>query len=98
MTPFEFLNALWEYKPEDQYILIWTGADKRSRWFLQVAEAAAYAASVAGDVYTGVGLAGKDYGLYNRCPSDEITAIAGIGGDFDLLSEAHKNKALPQTI
>jgi len=98
MTPFEFLNALWEYKPEDQYILIWTGADKRSRWFLQVAEAAAYAASVAGDVYTGVGLAGKDYGPYNRCPSDEITAIAGIGGDFDLLSEAHKNKALPQTI
>jgi len=98
MTPLEFLNALWEYKPEDQYILIWTGADKRSRWFLQVAEAAAYAASVAGDVYSGVGLAGKDYGLYNRCPSDEITAIAGIGGDFDLLSDAHKNKALPQTI
>jgi hypothetical protein len=32
---------------------------------------------VAGDVYTGVGLAGKDYGPHNRCPSDEITAIAG---------------------
>jgi hypothetical protein len=98
MTPFAFLTALWEFKPEDQYILIWTGGDKKSRWFLQVADAAEYAASVKGDVYTGVGLAAKDYGPHNRCPSDEITAICGLGADFDLLSEAHKNKALPQTI
>ena len=98
MTPFDFLNALWQYKPEDQYILVWTGADKRSRWFLKVEDAAEYAANAIGDVYTGVGLAGKDYGPFNRCPSDEITAIAGIGGDFDILSEAHSGKALPQTI
>lgn len=98
MTPLAFLTALWEFKPEDQYILIWTGADKKSRWFLQVDEAAEYAASVKGDVYTGVGLASKDYGAHNRCPSDEITSICGLGADFDLLSEAHKNKALPQTI
>jgi len=98
MTPCEFLNELWQYKPDEQYILIWTGADKRSRWFLRAADAAEYAAGVNGDAYTGVGLGGKDYGPYHRCPSDEITAIAGIGGDFDLLSDAHKNKALPQTI
>ena len=62
MTPFDFLNELWQYKPDDQYILIWTGADKRSRWFLQIAEAAEFASSAKGDVYTGVGLARKDYG------------------------------------
>jgi hypothetical protein len=34
MTPLEFLNQLWQYKPENQYILIWTLPDKRSRWFI----------------------------------------------------------------
>jgi len=98
MGPLEFLNALWQNKPEDQYILIWTGADKRSRWFLRVEDAADYAGRAKGDVYTGVGLAGKDYGPFNRCPSNEITTIAGLGGDFDILSEAHKGKALPRTV
>ena len=33
MTPREFLDLLWQYKPEEQYILIWTLQDKRSHWF-----------------------------------------------------------------
>jgi len=100
MTPLEFLNQLWQYKPEDQYILIWTLPDKRSRWFINISDAAEYVASVSGakDVYVGLGLAGKDYGPMRRCVSGEVTGIAGIGSDFDLLSEAHGKKALPRTV
>ena len=39
MKPADFLAALWQYKPEEMYILIWTGQDKRSRWFKDVAAA-----------------------------------------------------------
>ena len=100
MTPLEFLNQLWQYKPDDQYVLIWTLPDKRSRWFTSVPEAAEYVAGVNGckDVYVGLGLAGKDYGPMRRCVSGEVTGIAAIGCDFDLLSEAHGKKALPRTV
>jgi len=100
MTPLEFLNQLWQYKPDEQYILIWTLPDKRSRWFTSVPDAAEYVAGVNGskDVYVGLGLAGKDYGPTRRCVSGEVTGIAGIGSDFDLLSEAHGKKALPRTV
>lgn len=100
MTPLEFLRQLWEEKPEDQFILIWTWPDKHSRWFTAIAAAAEYVASINAtkDVYVGVGLSGKDYGPTRRCVSEEITAITGLAADFDLLSEAHKGKPLPQTI
>jgi hypothetical protein len=99
MTPLEFLNALWQYKPEDQHILIWTLPEKRSRWFTSVPAAAEYVTALKKcDVYVGIGLAGKDYGPAHRCVSDQITGIAGIGADFDLASEAHSKKALPKTV
>lgn len=100
MTPLEFLNQLWQYKPDDQYILIWTLPDKRSSWFTGVPEAAECVASINGsrDVYVGVGLSAKDYGPARRCVSDEVTAITGLASDFDLFSEAHSKKALPRTI
>jgi hypothetical protein len=100
VTPLEFLNLLWDEKPENQFILIWTWPDKHSRWFTAVPAAAEYVASVSGtkDVYAGIGLSAKDYGPARRCVSEEVTAIAGLAGDFDVLSEAHKGKPLPQTI
>lgn len=100
MTPLEFLNQLWEEKPEEQFILIWTLPDKYSRWFTSVRIAAEYVASIneTKDVYVGVGLSGKDYGPARRCISEEVTAVTGLAGDFDLLSEAHKGKPLPQSI
>lgn len=100
MMPLEFLNQLWQYKPEDQYILIWTLPNKRSRWFINIPDAAEYVAGVNGskDVYVGLSLAGKDYGPMRRCVSGEVTGIAGIGSDFDLLSEGHGKKALPRTV
>jgi putative DNA primase/helicase len=100
MTPLEFLNELWQAKPEDQHILIWTYPDKRSRWFTAIPEAADYVASINGnrDAYVGVGLSAQDHGPARRCVSDEITCIAGIACDLDLHSEAHGKKALPNTI
>jgi len=100
MTPLEFLNQLWQEKPEDQFILIWTLPGKHSRWFTSIPAAGEYVAGISGtkDVYVGVGLSAKDYGPTRRCVSDEIMAITGMTGDFDFLSEAHKGKPLPQTI
>ncbi len=100
MTALEFLEKLWREKPDDQYILIWTLQDKRSRWFRSVPAAAEYVASINGnrDIYVGVGLAGKDYGASNRCASDAITGLAGMWSDLDICSEAHAKAALPASI
>ncbi len=100
MTTLDFLTHVWPDKPDDQHILIWTRQNKRSRWFTSVADAAEHVASVGGsmDVYVGVGLAGKDYGPSLRCASGEVTGICGIAADFDLLSDAHAGKDLPETI
>ena len=100
MTPLDFLNQLWQAKPDDHHILIWTFPDRRSRWFTDIVAAADYVGAVSGgrDVYVGVGLASKDHGPAHRCVSEEITGIAGMWSDLDLLSDAHSKKALPATI
>ena len=99
MTPLEFLNLLWQYKPEDLYLLIWTLADKRSYWHRDITESAEAVERASGrDVYVGVGLASRDYGPAHRCGSDEIAGLAGFWADFDLRSDAHSKKALPVTI
>jgi len=99
VTPREFLNLLWEYKPEDHYILIWMLQDKQSHWYREIAAAAKFVSQVRGhDVYAGVGLSSHDYGSANRCASDEIAGIAGFWADLDLRSDAHNKKALPATV
>lgn len=99
MTPFEFLNLLWQYKPDDLYILIWTLADKRSHWHREITAAAEFVTEQKNrDVYVGVGLAARDHGPSHRCTSDEIAGITGLWADFDLRSDAHNNKPLPTTV
>ena len=98
MTPLDFLNLLWQAKPEDLHILIWTLRNKKSHWFRDITAAAKFVESVFGaDVYVGVGLASRDYGPHYRCVSDQIAGLAGLAADLDLKSEAH-NKPLPATI
>jgi hypothetical protein len=98
MNPLEFLNALWPDKPADQYVQIWTPSDALSRSFLKIEDAAGFVSRVHGqDVYTAFGLAPKEYGPHQRCPSREISAIAGIWSDLDLYSTAHNTKPLPRT-
>jgi hypothetical protein len=98
-NPRWFLHELFAAKPEELYLLLWTRADKRSRWFRDIdAAASAVKALAAQDVYVGVGLSSKDYGPAQRCPSEEIAGIVGLWADLDLRSEAHDRKALPATI
>jgi len=98
-SPRWFLHALFAGKPEELYLLLWTLADKRSRWFRNLEAAAAAAEALAAeDVYVGVGLARKDYGPTQRCPSEEIAGLVGLWADLDLRSEAHPKKALPPAI
>ena len=79
MTPRDFLQQLWQYKPEDHYILIWSLPDKRSRWFREIPAAAEFIANANGrDVYVGVGLSKHDHGPIRRCLSDEISGLTGF--------------------
>ncbi len=99
MTPDTFLDLLWQYKPEELYVLLWTLQDKRSHWFQDVKKAAEFAvATINRDVYVGVGLSRADHGPTRRCTSNEIAGITGLASDFDLRSAAHGNKPLPATI
>ena len=100
MTPRAFLDLLWQYKPEEQHILVWTLQDKRSHWFQDVGKAAEFVtrASASMDVYVGVALSKDDHGPTRRCKSEEVSGLCGIGIDLDLKSDAHGNKPLPATI
>ena len=99
MTPRHFLNLLWQFKPEDLYVLIWTYPDKRSHWYKEIAAAAEFVLKTRGmDVYVGVGLSKADLGPTHRCTSDEIAGITALWSDLDVSSAAHGNKPLPATI
>jgi hypothetical protein len=99
MTPREFLNLLWQYKPEEQYVLIWTAPNKQSHWFTDLETAGGFVANVTTlDVYVGLGLSHVDRGPARRVKSEEVSAICGIGTDLDLRSEAHGIKPLPGTL
>jgi hypothetical protein len=98
-SPRWFLHALFGGKPDELYLLLWTLADKRSRWFRDLDGAAsAVEALTEQDVYVGVGLSPKDYGPAQRCPSEEIVGLAAAWADLDVLSDAHAKKSLPPTI
>ena len=101
MTPLEFLAALWRNKPEEMYILIWTGRDKRSHWFQDVADAGAFVTSEACRntcVFVGLGLSRTDNGPNRRCASEEIAGLCAVWSDLDIASAAHTGKALPPTV
>jgi hypothetical protein len=98
MTPLTFLNLLWQFKPEELYVLIWTLQDKYSHWYRDVAAAAEFVLKARGlDLYVGVGLSRADRGPAHRCVSDDVAGLSGFWADLDLKSEAH-TKALPATI
>jgi hypothetical protein len=80
-----FLEALFAGKPDAGYLLIWTLPEMDSRWFRLVEDANRCVESLSGqDLYVGVGLAGKDYGLKRRCLSNDIAGIVGLWADLDL--------------
>ena len=54
MTPREFLDLLWQYKPEEMYVLLWTLQDKKSHWFQDVGQAAEFAAPDFDSLFEGI--------------------------------------------
>ena len=99
MTPREFLTLLWQYKPEEHYVLVWTLQDKQSHWFQDVAKAAEFVERTSGrDVYVGLGSSKEDLGPSRRCKSEEVAGMGGLGADFDFKSEAHGTKPLPTNV
>jgi hypothetical protein len=95
----QFLNELFEYKPDEAFILIWTCPDKRSRWFQDVGEAASYCESLKErEIYFGLGLAKKDHGPHVRCPAIEVIGIVAFWVDLDCKSAAHTKQNLPPTL
>ena len=96
----EFLQELWGFKPENLNILIWQKKGKKSYWFTDIGKIANYLEKNKdqSDIYMGVGLSSKDYGLKNRCPANEIAGITGFWADIDILDEVHKKENLPASL
>lgn len=98
-----FLKELFEYKPENYNILIWTLPDKKSYWFsdTNVAEQIVNNISNDKDVYVGCGLVSQhfitqlDNPEYRRCPQDKIAGIPGLWVDIDVKGEGHEKENLP---
>jgi hypothetical protein len=101
----EFLNALFKYKPENQYVLVWLLPSKLSAWFQDLTEAAAYIESVRDvaspkdpvDIYAGLGTSAKDWGSKARCPAANIAGIPGLWLDIDVAGPGHKKPNLVPT-
>ncbi len=96
----EFLQELWGFKPENLNILIWQKKGKKSYWFTDIDKIVNYLEKNKdqSDIYMGVGLSSKDYGLKNRCPANEIAGITGFWADIDVQDEVHKKKNLPASV
>src|SRR6185295_10515692 len=95
----EFLRALFGEKPEQLYFLVWLLDGKRSAWFMNIDQAAAYIEHHgAEDVYAGVALSPEDFGPGRRCKADHTAGIVAFCADLDFRSKAHKKPNLPPTL
>lgn len=91
-----FLRLLFEQKRESDHVLIWKLHGRHSRFFLNIDQAAEYAAAESRDVYFGVGLSPTDNGPAARCLAENIAGIAGVWCDLDIFHPiAHSKKNLP---
>lgn len=98
-----FLETLFEDKPDDLYILIWTLPDKMSIWLKTPLDFEKYFIELLDDsskrdIYYGVGLSPKNFGSTKRCPAEKISAIPGLWIDIDVKDSVHKKKNLPDSL
>jgi hypothetical protein len=100
----EFLTALWDYKPEDAYMLIWSKQDqmKASHWCLSVDDALDVVERLRDthDLYFGVSLSPADHGPLLRLKGGvrEPAGLYGFWSDIDLAGEQHAKKAYPESL
>lgn len=93
-----FLDAAYPDVPAGHSILLWTLPGKQSIWCGDAASAAATAEQLAErkDVYLGVALRKSGLGASKRGGDDEVTGLAGLVADFDLLGPGHQKTNLPR--
>jgi hypothetical protein len=100
----QFLETLFAGKPDgDHYILIWLWDGKRSAWFTDVAQAAAFVnQNRSRDVYVGVALSPKDHGPALRLKVEgnqrPPSALVALWCDVDIPDAGHKKNNLPPTV
>lgn len=95
-----FLGLLFDSKPTDSFILIWTKekAQKLSKWYQSVEAATKYAERVGSkaDTYFGIGLASESLPSYERVPADRVAGLPGLWIDIDYKTPGvHKKTNLP---
>jgi hypothetical protein len=95
-----FLGLLFDSKPKDSHILIWTkeNAQKRSAWYQNIETATKYAHKVGSkaDTYFGIGLASQPLESYQRVPANEVAGLPGLWLDIDYKTPGvHKKSNLP---
>ncbi len=95
-----FLTALFGDDLDGKYLLVWTNPGKRSAWFDNIRDAAAYAAAQQGvNVYFGICLSPEDMGSDRRCPVSSVAAMPGVWADIDIADPAaHAKENLPTTL
>lgn len=105
MSPnIPFLTALFDGKPEDAYLLLWTvlrtddekNPTKLSAWYQRPDDLSAAAARITDrDVYFGMGLSPMDYGKHLRGKANEKIGISCLWADIDILGVGHKKANNP---
>lgn len=97
MDPKEFLTALWG-SPPPAPVLIWRLPDRMSTWYTRYDRVCQDLANWADDdIYTCVGLPHTDPPLAKRIrgKAEQVTAIAGMWADVDIVHPLHKKTNLP---
>lgn len=95
-----YLNALFENKPNDAYIVIFQTPLNRANFFLDVEKAAAFVEKIKNtpaEIYNACGLQKEDVGPMKRGTKENIVAMPGFYIDIDIKDVVHKNTALPST-
>ena len=95
----DFLNSIFgDAVTAHRRLAVFTGQDSRTLFCDNIEQAVQYAKEKAGsnDVYFGLGLIGGN--PQGRGRKENVCAIGALWADIDLMSSAHKDEALPETL
>jgi len=96
----QFLDVLFGRKEEQENILVWTLDGKRSAWFKDLGEAAAFIrANSSRDVYVGVSASPQAHGADQRLKIEGCerlpSSLSALFTDLDIAGPGHTKKNLP---
>lgn len=97
MNSLEFMEELFDTKPNDNFVLVWELKNKRSTWFKDLMHAATHIDNHPHDIYYGVGTSPANLGGKNRCTANKIAGIPGFYADIDI-GEKDTGKKYPPSL